>query len=552
MKVKVPLSLRMSAVVSTLLSGTRLGAAFDQFVLNRYEAALPSPGRPFIPGFAQDARFDATAFTRWELARKVRYYFRNTWLLPRLAEEDVKYTCGPHGLSVTPASSDSEWNKRMDEAFQEWCESPFRDSSIPMSQGHRLLWKEAHMDGEVFASCTRLKMRGEQSKPAIELIESHRCSSPDLFGIGSEMIVDGVQLGLDANGIAIGRPAGYHIRDGVEGDTFRLVPAFNNQRPSSGGVIHIYDPERIGMYRAVTGYASILNQTADLELLAGLEMSRAKANAEDAKIFESWNGELPPHMQGTGSGSFLPVSGQPAIPGTTVDKELEKRVSQMRTILGSRIVAVRPGEKMNYPENPSPSAAQQWLWKLVIAQICTARSIPMMLVLPESIQGTVGRAVLDDAHLSFLAKFSIMSRVARQFYWFFADWARYNVPGLTDAPADWKRCKVTPPRACNVDKGKNTAANLASIAAGTRTYGDEAADDGTTAESRFRRKAVEIGLAKQIAAEVSKEMGVEVLPAEIIGNIADIAQRLGLAKQSSGIGEQAEAIAEKTEAEVEA
>lgn len=513
-------------------------AAALQEKLNRYEAAIPStPDRPWVPAFVRDARFDANSFTRWELSRKVRYFFRNTWMLPRLSEEDVKYTVGPHGLTVHPASSDSEWNKRMEEAYNEWCDSPFRDSSLPMSQGHRLLWRETHMDGEVFANCTRLKWRGQQSRPAIECIESHRVSSPGVeydYPRDEQSIVDGVQLGIDERGKNIGRPAGFHVRDGFEGDVWKFIYAFQNDTPTSGGMIHIYDPERIGMVRAITGYAPIINQTADLELLACLEMDRAKANSEDGKIFKTWNGELPSSMTGANAGNFLLAQSQPSIPGTLVDKELEKRVNQMRRILGARLVAMKPGEELIYPENPSPSAAQQWLWKLLIAQICTARNIPTMLVLPESIQGTVGRAVLDDAHLSFLAKFSIMARAAKQFYWFFADWARYNLPQLADAPADWKRCKITPPRACNVDKGKNTAANLASIAAGTRSYDDEAADDGTTAENRFRHKAVNIARAKQIAAEVSKEMQVQVLPEEIIQPLADVAAVMAKAGADEG------------------
>lgn len=501
---------------------------------NRYEAAIPSPSRPYLPALVQDARFDANAFTRWELARKVRYYARNTWLLPRLAEEDVKYTVGPHGLTVIPASSDPEWNKIMADEYAAFCEAPFRDSSLPMGQGMRLMWRETHFDGEVFANLTRLKWKGEKSRPAIELIESHRCSSPgyefDMPKVG-EKIVDGVKLGVDESGQSIGRPSSFMIRDGFEGDTWKELPAYNHERPIGGGVIHIYDPERIGMLRAVTAYAPILNQTADLETLAALEMSRAHANAEDAKIFETWNGELPESMRASApSADFLTGQGRPPIPGTAVDMEVEKRVNQMRRILGSRMVAIRNGEKLSFPENPSPSAAEQWLWMLTISQICVARNIPMLLVLPESIQGTVGRGVLDDAHLSFLAKFAIMKRAAISFYHFFADWARYNNPRLADAPADFRKCHVAPPRACNVDKQRTALANIASIEAGTSNYDTVAAEDGTTAHANFLRKANNIADAKQIAAEVSKLKGYPVLPEEIIGNLSGVALKLAQAQ----------------------
>ena len=109
---------------------------------NRYEAGIPnSPDRPFIPAFVRDARFDANSFTRWELCRKARYERMNNWLLATLEEKDVKYTVGPFGHIVKPHSSDPEWNKYAAEEYAIWCEAPFRDSDLPMAQGHRLARK---------------------------------------------------------------------------------------------------------------------------------------------------------------------------------------------------------------------------------------------------------------------------------------------------------------------------------------------------------------------------------------------------------------------------
>jgi hypothetical protein len=499
---------------------------------NRYEAAIPvSSDRPYLPAFVRDARFDANSFTRWELTRKVRYFFRNTWLLPRLRSVDIRYTVGANGLTVIPASSDHEWGKRFQEHYLSWAESPFRDSSLSLEQGHKLMWGETHMDGEVFANLTSLKMLGKQSKPAIELIESHRCSSPGFeydYPKESQDIIDGVQMGRDAKGDRVGRPSFYHIRDG-DGETWKPLPAYDKDFPALGGVLHIYNPDRIGMSRAITPYAPILNQTADLELLAILEMDRAKQNAKDAAIFETWNGELPDSYKSANQ-NFLLGAGQPSIPGTEVDKALTARISQMQKALGSRLISIKQGEKMTYPENPSPSAAQQWLWILMISQTCANLEIPMVYVLPQSMQGTVTRAVLDDFAISSRSKFLMMARAAQRIRNYFAAWAIYNIPDLADPPADWMKCQVIPPRAPNVDVGRNSQAMLAEIAGGIRDYDDVAGGDGSSADVRFERKARNVGRIKQIAAQVSKEMGVDIMPAEIAADLADVLLSLAQAK----------------------
>jgi capsid protein len=494
---------------------------------NQYEAAVPvQPGRPWLPAWVRDARYDATAFARWEITRKVRFYFENTFLLSRLAEVDCKYTVGPHGLCAQPVSSDPDWNERFSEAYQEWREEPFRDSKLSMADGQWLLWKECHMDGEVFANLTSLKVAGRKIIPAIECIESHRCSAPGLdydWPSDSSNIIDGVELLVDASGNRTGRAAAFSIRDGFDGSVWHRLAAYDCSRPMDGGVIQIYDPERIGMPRAVSGYASVINETDDITTLAALEMDKAKTNAENAYIWKTWNGEVPKSQTSVQPDNFLLPNNQPSIPSTALAEDLNKQVMQMRKVLGSKVLSIKNGEEMVMPTNTSPSAAQQWLWLLTIEKIAVKRGIPMVLVLPDSVQGTTVRAILDDANKGFQRKFRKMAQFERSVARYFASWAIYNVPGLTDPPFDWKRFHITPPAACNVDKGRDTIGNIAGIAAGTRSYDEVANESGTSAHEVFTRKANNIADAKLIAAKVSTLKGVEVSPEEIINPLADVA-----------------------------
>ena len=170
----------------------------------------------------------------------------------------------------------------------------------------------------------------------------------------------------------------------------------------------------------------------------------------------------------------------------------------------------------------------------------------MLLALPESVQGTVARAILDDAHLSFIPKFKIAARAARYKYLFFADWAIHNVKGLENPPLDWKKCKVTPPRACNVDVGRTAAANALDIASGIKSYDDVTLPDGSTAKHRHHRKAVNIMEAQEAANEVNRSRGLPenalqpVTIEQIIEPLAEVAQTLAqadLAQSQAEFGE---------------
>jgi capsid protein len=335
------------------------------------------------------------------MARKIRDLERNCWLIGRLKSVYSQYSVGPNGLTVTPASSDEEWNKVMEEAFRDWCESPCRDSALPMGEQHQLIADTTHIDGGVFVSFTNRKPGYRQSLPAIQLIEGHRVATPGnqtyMIGGGApgndkSNVIDGVQID------SAGRPVGYWVRDSFSGDDYVYRPIYDPLKPVAGGVMHVYDPDRIGMYREITPYHATLNQTTDLEMLSCLEMDRAKANAEIAYNVKTVDGDLP-DAQNLVRKNFrmTTASGKADEP----DDEMLKRIQQFRTVLGSRVTATRLNEELQQFANSSPSAQTQWYWKFLIEQICEGVNIPVLLVLPESYQGTTTRAVLDDANIWF-------------------------------------------------------------------------------------------------------------------------------------------------------
>lgn len=532
-KLNISLVDRCKSASLALFDGTRIGNALSAFFVNRYEAAQPSgPGRSFIPAFVRDARYDANAYSRWEMLRKVRYFERNNWIIPKMREVYIKYTVGASGIPVIPASSDEEWNKHMLESYSEWCERPARDNLLPMGENHKIMSGERHVEGEIFILKTRIKEAGKQARPAIQLVESHRISNPGLqFSLNDNIFssadgnigpIDGVEV--DSNGT----PAGYWSRDSIAGDswTFR----------SAKDMLHIYRPTRVGMYRNVTPYHAVLNTLHDLDDLQMFEMQRAKINASIAYFLKNAAGEF--NQDIVRLGRYMTDDSIPT-PNQMPSEDLEKRIEQMKTILGSSPIALKLNEELGQLKNENPSAATQWYWKYLISQICSALGVPMILIWPESIQGTVARGIYDDANTFFRGEFYMFAHAAINIYRFYADWARYNDKRLVDPPADWWKCHVVPPRAVNVDVGRNSAAILAEYAAGLISLEDICGAYGTTPEVLITKKARNVGRIKQIAKQVATEMGVDIDPAEVSAPLADILAKLAAANQANSVAENA-------------
>jgi capsid protein len=507
----------------------RLAALFSR----NYEAArISSPSRSASWTPYQDARYDASSMDRTTIAAKMRKFAQDCWIVNRLADVYIRYAIGTNGLSVTPASCDLEFNKRMADAFAEWAESPFLDSWQSLADGHVTLAETYHIEGENFCLLTNDKVDGQPARPALRILEPHRVAG----GAYTGNLIDGVFV--DANGC----PTGYQANIGLENKP-SVVSVFDVYNPMAGGMVHTFKAERAGMYRGISPYHSVLNDIHDLFDLELMEMQRAKVNSAIANAIITETGSLK-HLP-----SFRSRS-QPATTTATPNEDLSTadtaRIEFYQKITGVRTIALKKGEDIRQVGNANPSAATQWFWRYKLEQVTTTLGTPIILVLPESLQGTVARAVLDDAAIYFRKEFNRHARLARAIYRFYASWARFNVPGLQDAPADWARCHVVPPRAPNVDVGRNSNALLSELTAGAKCLEDIASPDGRSVEELLTNKARNVAMAKRIAAAVSVESGYPVNAGEIMGDLAaqptpqDSSGRLASPPADSETGEDAE------------
>ena len=130
------------------------------------------------------------------------------------------------------------------------------------------------------------------------------------------------------------------------------------------------------------------------------------------------------------------------------------------------------------------------------------------------------RGALDSAAAFFSCRFAVIEAVIKRIYAYVMGWARYTQPLLVDAPADWQKVRIAPPRAVNVDVGRNSQALLQEISAGTSTFSRAYSSLGLDWREELRQKAEESRYIRDLA----KEFDVD--PAEISNIQVDRPERI--------------------------
>lgn len=470
-------------------------------VRNRYEGGRrwQFGDRDFIWSYVTDARFDADQATRYELVRKARYFEANNGLVQRLCDIWEQYTVGANGLSISSDSSDEAWNELADQWLEQWGFYPDLTSLQNWATLQGLISRTWFVDGEVFI----LKTRGDKPpyRPRLQLIEGHRVGTPyNMTSAEGTNVVDGVQI--DSRG----RPTAYWVQTGLQADNFTPIPAEN--------VIHIFEPSRIGMYRGLTHFYSVMNQLHDLDMLERFEMTAAKDASIITNVIKTPSGEPLDDASEFNQVPTLPASSndstdplQTPSPGGVIENS---NLEYYRRMFGAGTLALKTGDDISQFRSDRPTVAQQWFWQYLGEKICLGSAgIPLILVYPDKAQGTVYRGALCMAADTFKSRSQLLASKFRDVRNYVIDTATRVDRGLANRPLDWDSVTSRPPRSVNVDIGRNSAAALAELAAGTKTWRSWYEEGGEDWKAELRQRAKEAAYIKSLATE----FGVE--PAEI-------------------------------------
>lgn len=469
----------------------RIRAAFQAWfavLFNRYEGATYSSTRSYIPGAVQSARFDAGSSTRTELVRKSRYFEKNDGLVNRMADLFECYTVGT-GLQVEPNSSRPEWNQKAKDWWGTWDRFADLTTRQPFGSLQGLIARSWFIDGEVFILLTR----GDGGRPRIQLIESHLISTPDnMKDREGVSIIDGV--GIDGNG----RPTGYYFANDPKENkakTWRFLPAES--------VIHVFEQSRPGQYRGLPFVTPVINDIHDLNDLQIFEMQAAKAAAAVTEVIETASGEL--NMEDLRRVGISAASTTAGGSGTTTNQYYED-------VFGASAKVIKSGDKYSQHVSNRPTVTQQWYWRYRTEVICAGVGIPYVIVFPDSMQGTVYRGALDMANAFFRARFAVIAEVCRRVWEYTMGWASKNEPMLAGAPDDWWRVSISPPRAVNVDVGRNSAAMIAELAVGATDYELIYSPLGLDWRERFDKLKEQKDYADSIGLELSPKQSAQKEP----------------------------------------
>ena len=461
-------------------------------VANIYEAGRRySPDRSYQSSGVYDARFDANSASRYVMVEKAREFERNSALVNRLVDLFEQYTTGAGGLAFIPSSSDQEWNRRAKQWFDEWCKVCDISSRHSFATLQSLIAREWFVDGEVFVlKCYGSNQgKGQPPRPRIQLIESHRVGSvggfgsPDMIQYPEQAfpaVLDGIEF--DANA----RPVAYHVKvnDKVE-------------RIASDYIEHIFEPSRIGQFRGLPFLYPVMDDITDLSDLQRYEMKAAKSNAVTSNVITNAAGEITDDdvvRQGYLNSSKNSL-------GESTDEE---RAKYYRAAFGGETKVLKTGDKFEVFASERPGVAQQAYWDFLISKICAGVGISKLLVLPYTLQGTVTRSDLDVSNTFFRSRSSVLASHFERIYLFAIGWAKDWDPALKGAPKDWDRVVIRPPRSVNVDVGRNSAADLAELAAGATNYQTLYADRGDDWREQLTQRADEAAFINQLAKDRSE------------------------------------------------
>lgn len=462
--------------------------------------------RTYIIGGYQDARFDANAAARSEIGRKARDFESNNAICNRLVDLFEQFTVGANGLRVIPDSSDEKWNQRAGASWQTWCKYPDLVSLQYFGCLQSQMARRWFIDGEIFIHKTRGKSDVDgRTYPRLRLYESHRCYTPkDLQQNEGKTVVDGVQIDV------IGRPIGYWIKNDVKSenstDGFALIPASE--------IIHLFEPERPGMYRGLSFLYPVMNDMHDLDDIQMYEKRAAKSHSKVSTVVENAAGEADPN----GLRKVKMSMNSQSSTGSTVQVRNDQYYDVTQ---GDETRYLKAGEKMMVFQSNRPSVTQQAFWEHLIAKICAGVGISKLLVLPFSMQGTVTRADLDISTIFFRSRSSVLAAVVQQIYEYYMGWAGRFDTTVGKPPADWFKTRIVPPPAPNVDNGRNSAAAIAEYQNGLRTAQDWYAERGEDWREQFRQRAQEKAFALELIQD-PKFKGVEV--ADIINTTGAVPQ----------------------------
>jgi hypothetical protein len=272
------------------------------------------------------------------------------------------------------------------------------------------------------------------------------------------------------------------------GETYTLEDAAN--------VVHVFEPGRPGQYRGIPYCTAALNVLHDLEDLRALEMRASKDAAELSTIIKTANGELPPALV-----SMAQKFSSKSTAAGTASSVTDSRREYYQTAAGGRTMVLQNGDDATQFRPERPGENTRAYWRLLAGEVCACAGVPLSIVYPDSMQGTVYRGSLDSFAAFCRAKTAVLATYFKRIRNYVIQVESAYNREIAKLPADWKKTSNGTVRAPNVDIGRNSSAVISELAAGLRTWTSIAAELGLDGKQMLKEKADELVFIAQLAQE---------------------------------------------------
>lgn len=546
-----------------------LGRRNPGAVRNWYEGGFPflDGTRAWTPSIIQDARYDQNMVTRRELLRRMRYWSQNSGLCKSTLDNGRQYVIGTHMPVVTSLSSDSSWGERAEKVFEEMVKTAGIDDES-FFQMLTVAYDCKKIDGDILFVQTSVRKKIpirqgtkyetaiEKSVPRFQMVEGHRIETPpSLWQREGQDIVDGVQFKIVEQSFPGGEKrkamvrVGYWVKDSIsqfaaagfmQDDAYVLIPVEH--------CTLVYSPTRVNQIRGLSDFYAGETTLALLEDLQKMEM-RAQEIQSDLTVFIT-NGAgqmVNEKTQGTLSALNIKLSTDQGGKPIVTASDIEKTKQVYENIYGGKQYVGRTGDTLSFLAPNRPSEATQNLWEYLINIWCASAKGARILIFPKAAkgQGTEVRAELDKFNTSCIGEFNQNWKPLIQSSWnYFIGWAKDNDSRLANAPEDWNRIEVSPPRSVMVDLGYDSASMLAELSAGVTNLHFVAQRLGTTAKRLIAMAVQDIYNLKkaclQISGSYKEGQVIEVKPEEVRQSLGDVVKNLAAMKTAEAQKQAAE------------
>lgn len=427
-----------------------------------YSSLYRSTSRGSAPGPSPtDSRNELTDYARSELTKAARFFDKRSGFVRGLSQDMALYSVGD-GFIPQPQTTSREWNRSAKRAFKDWAARADITGRHSLTTLLHIISRTMDRDGEAFV----IKTRNRFGRPALQVIEAHRCTSGEN---PPEGMVDGILFD------SYGAPASYRfLRDD---GSFRDVPA--------GAVCHIHDPESVSAARARPALTHGIDRLLDEREILSAGVKGVKDQFQVTRAVTA-----PDDAAESAGASFGAAS--VAADGTVT-------ASDVNSAIGGATVILPQGSSITNLTCDLPGAQVMGLLEHLKKEVAGGVLPYEFAHDPSKVGGAVVRLVVAKADRVFGHRQTLLIEQLLNGVW---AWVIGDciARGELEANADFWRVEWITPRRVTVDAGRDSNANREDVKVGMKNIADDFGERSMDYEEELERMAEAVALRKEVAA----------------------------------------------------